>query len=272
MSFVRGRRHDIVRQIWATLRVSDAALSNRTRFQTCCLVVSRDSALWVIVWPRIWHLSVVDEWKTHYATSLCFSPHRRTLSQTDSRTDRPRNVNIWYRNSVTVCMWICWTRPWTLQKRMNRPRCRLEARLCMGPRNHVLDGVYTLASPGEYDWTIRVRDDAALCQITSWTTFMQFRNRATTRSSAASDGPRDALSVNILSTVETSCTTNAQRLAVMELEGYSWSTCSKQPRLVDCRMGVVNKLDSTANDDDDDGLFTTPSTFRSKSPEFGTKR
>ena len=28
-----------------------------------------------------------------------------------------------------------------------------------------------------------------------------------------------------------------------ELEGYSWATCSKQPRLVDCRIGVVNKLD-----------------------------
>ena len=29
----------------------------------------------------------------------------------------------------------------------------------------------------------------------------------------------------------------------MELEGYSSSTCSTQPRLVDCRIGVVNKLD-----------------------------
>ena len=29
----------------------------------------------------------------------------------------------------------------------------------------------------------------------------------------------------------------------MELECYSWPTCSKQPRLVDCRIGVVNKLD-----------------------------
>ena len=29
----------------------------------------------------------------------------------------------------------------------------------------------------------------------------------------------------------------------MELEGYSWPTCSKQPQLVDCRVGVVNKLD-----------------------------
>ena len=28
----------------------------------------------------------------------------------------------------------------------------------------------------------------------------------------------------------------------MELDGYSRSTCSKQPRLVDRRIGVVNKL------------------------------
>ena len=46
---------------------------------------------------------------------------------------------------------------------------------------------------------------------------------------------QDAISVKILSTVETSCTTNPQHITVMELEGYSWSTCSKQPRLVDCR-------------------------------------
>jgi len=42
--------------------------------------------------------------------------------------------------------------------------------------------------------------------------------------------PRRAMSVKILSTAE-------------ELEGCSWPTCSKQPRLVDCRIGVVNKLD-----------------------------
>ena len=51
------------------------------------------------------------------------------------------------------------------------------------------------------------------------------------------------MSVRILSTVETSCTTNPQQIEVMELEGYSRPTCSKQPRLVDCRIGVVNKLD-----------------------------
>ena len=35
--------------------------------------------------------------------------------------------------------------------------------------------------------------------------------------------------VKILSTVETRCTTNPQQIEVMELEGYSWSICSKQP-------------------------------------------
>ena len=57
------------------------------------------------------------------------------------------------------------------------------------------------------------------------------------------DKQRDAMSVKILSTVETSCTTNPQHIEIMESEGYSWPTCSKQPRLVDCHTGVVNKLD-----------------------------
>jgi len=52
-----------------------------------------------------------------------------------------------------------------------------------------------------------------------------------------------------LVTVEISCTTNPQQMAVMELEGYSLLTCSKQPRLVDCRIGVVNI--STIDDDDE---------------------
>jgi len=50
-----------------------------------------------------------------------------------------------------------------------------------------------------------------------------------------------AMSVKIWSTVETSCTTNPQQIAVMELKGYSWPICSEQPRLVDCRIGVANK-------------------------------
>ena len=62
------------------------------------------------------------------------------------------------------------------------------------------------------------------------------------------------MSVRILSTVET-IPTNPQQIAVMELEGYSWPTCSKQPQLVDCRIGVVNN--STV---DDDELLTTRST------------
>jgi len=48
------------------------------------------------------------------------------------------------------------------------------------------------------------------------------------------------MSVKILSTVKTSCTANPWQIEVTELKGYSWQTCSKQPRLVDC---VVNKLD-----------------------------
>ena len=36
---------------------------------------------------------------------------------------------------------------------------------------------------------------------------------------------------------------NPQQIAMMELEGYSWLTCSKQSRLVDCRTDVVNKLE-----------------------------
>ena len=45
-----------------------------------------------------------------------------------------------------------------------------------------------------------------------------------TRSSANADVSRDALSVKILSTVEASCTTNTQEIAVKELEGCTTVT------------------------------------------------
>jgi len=35
------------------------------------------------------------------------------------------------------------------------------------------------------------------------------------------------------------------------MQGYSWLTCSKQPRLIDSRTGVVN-TSSTVDDDDDE--------------------
>ena len=44
-------------------------------------------------------------------------------------------------------------------------------------------------------------------------------------------------------TVEISCIANPKQIKLMEIEGYSQPMCSKQPRLVDCRIGVVNKLD-----------------------------
>jgi len=53
-----------------------------------------------------------------------------------------------------------------------------------------------------------------------------------TRSSATAEGPRDALSVKILSTVEASCTTNTQKNRSNGVRG-----------LYDCRARVVNKLD-----------------------------
>jgi len=75
------------------------------------------------------------------------------------------------------------------------------------------------------------------------------------------------MSVEILSTVETSCTTNAEQIAIMKLEGYSSPTCGKQPRLVDCRIGVVNKLDRRRVVDD---AIDLP--WRNfLSPKFGTK-
>jgi len=57
------------------------------------------------------------------------------------------------------------------------------------------------------------------------------------------------LSVKILPNVEVSCTANPQQIAVMELEGYSWPTTSKQPRLVDCRISVIDKLDRSMTDE-----------------------
>ena len=38
------------------------------------------------------------------------------------------------------------------------------------------------------------------------------------------------------------CTTQ-QQIEAMELERYSRPTCSKQPRLVDCRIGIGNELE-----------------------------
>ena len=63
-------------------------------------------------------------------------------------------------------------------------------------------------------------------------------NLLATRSSAATD-----ISVKILSTVETSPTTNPWKIEVMELKGYSWLTCSKQPWLIDCCIAIIHKLD-----------------------------
>jgi len=71
------------------------------------------------------------------------------------------------------------------------------------------------------------------------------------------------LYVNCCTTVETSYTANPLQIKVTELGGYSWPTCSKQPRLIDCRIGVVNKLDHRDRVDKKWRNFL--------SPEFPTK-
>jgi len=84
-----------------------------------------------------------------------------------------------------------------------------------------------------------------LCYLTLvWSesdTFVQRRSAwFKTRSSATADGPRDALGQT------KSCQPSkqvVQQIEVIELEGYNWPTCSKLPRLLDCRIVVVNKLD-----------------------------
>jgi len=68
-----------------------------------------------------------------------------------------------------------------------------------------------------------------------------------TRSSATADRPRDALCQSVSCQLLHSCrhklysksTTNR----INGVRGLQLIDCSKQPRLVDCRIGVVNKLD-----------------------------
>jgi len=56
---------------------------------------------------------------------------------------RPRDV------AWSVCLSVCWSRPWALQTRLNRSTCRLGAKTRVGPRNHYTRS--TLATPGKYE-------------------------------------------------------------------------------------------------------------------------
>jgi len=90
-----------------------------------------------------------------------------------------------------------------------------------------------------------------------------------TRNFATADGPRDAVSqnlVNFRNKLQNKSITNRDN-GVRALERFNWPTCSKQSRLVDCRIGVVNKLDRRRWV----LLLTTRLTCRSEifCPEFG---
>jgi len=68
--------------------------------------------------------------------------------------------------------------------------------------------------------------------------------RKPTRNSAAADGQRDAPCklklCQLYNKLYNKSTTNR---SILELEGYTLPTFSKQPRPIDCCIGVVNKLD-----------------------------
>jgi len=75
-----------------------------------------------------------------------------------------------------------------------------------------------------------------------WWKMLQSGERMTARSSATADATRYVSQnlANCRNLLYNKSTTNRNNGVI---EGYSWPTCSKQPRLVDCRIGVVNKLD-----------------------------
>jgi len=79
-----------------------------------------------------------------------------------------------------------------------------------------------------------------------------------------------AVSVKILPTVETSCTTNPQQ---MELEGYSWSTCSKQPttRRSSYRCRQQARPSTTTTSFVDNAIGLRGGEIFSWTLEFGTK-
>ena len=91
------------------------------------------------------------------------------------------------------------------------------------------------------------------------------------RSSATADGPRDALcqsrSYQLLHNRRNKLYSESTTNRSNRVRGLA--TCSKQPRLVDCRIGVVNMLDRRRV------LLTTPSAcrgtmFKSKVSEGNT--
>ena len=62
------------------------------------------------------------------------------------------------------------------------------------------------------------------------------------KSIAIADGLRDALRLSKSCQLLQNCSANPYQTEVMELDGYSWPTCSKQPQHIG-RRSVVNKLD-----------------------------
>jgi len=60
-----------------------------------------------------------------------------------------------YKRSSVVCLSVCLSRSWALQKPLNRSTCRLGWGL--GLIQHCIRWGCTLAPPGKHHWTVYVR-------------------------------------------------------------------------------------------------------------------
>jgi len=78
----------------------------------------------------------------------------------------------------SVCRSIGLSRSWVLQKRLNRSRCRLGCEL-RWVKDAIIRWGCTLALPGEYDWTVRVRRRCSLYVKLLWPRVISMTTEAT---------------------------------------------------------------------------------------------
>ena len=114
--------------------------SDTSRLGTCVNNVTRVAV----------HLSRLSA--TPLDTACTSHAHLQTYQLvTSARAAIPRaqrdNVACCYRPTGVVCLSVFWPRPWALQKRLNRSKCRVGADL-HGPRNYMLDWAWVLQRKG----------------------------------------------------------------------------------------------------------------------------
>jgi len=106
---------------------------------------SETAAIWR--WVCIVHSSNEHVWTTAEAVvllkndiSIIIRPHRSTACVDEAYC---------YRRSSTVCLSVCLSQSWALQKRLNQSIEMFGMLNGVDPRNHVLDGVQILHAHGQ---------------------------------------------------------------------------------------------------------------------------